>query len=192
MHPTAIDLFNERFVLRQICDGDADRILGWRNSDFVRTNMFHNETITIEEHQRWFADARRSGDGHHLVFEYDEIPSGLVSYSRFFKGSRIAKWGFYLSPDAPVRRGLGLIMCYLGLTYGFESLQLHKIVGEVLSSNTPSTAIHNKLGFKLEGTLRSQYERAHTYWDVLVFGMLEQEWLQNSERIRSALSALKR
>ena len=50
------------------------------------------------------------------------------------KGSRVAKWGFYLSPTAPTGEGLGSIMCYLGLCYGFESLRLHKVVGEVLSS----------------------------------------------------------
>ena len=151
---------SERFALRELCDEDADRILGWRNSDSIRLCMFHtaNSSLLRSIGLR-FSSARDSEDARYLVFECDGMPSGLVSFLGLAKGSRVAKWGFYLSPTAPTGEGLGSIMCYLGLCYGFESLRLHKVVGEVLSSNPSSIAIHKKLGFVLEGTLRSHQAR---------------------------------
>jgi UDP-4-amino-4,6-dideoxy-N-acetyl-beta-L-altrosamine N-acetyltransferase len=180
-------MIDDRFDLRHLCDEDAEDMLTWRNSDSVRNCMFNSELITPKEHRSWFASARQSSNAQHLIFEFDGIPSGVVSFLGLEKGSRVSKWGFYLSPGVPAKQGLGSIMCFLGLHYGFESLRLHKIVGEVLSSNRSSIAIHRKLGFVSEGTLRSQHERAHLYCDVLLFGMLEEEWAQTSEKIRSSI-----
>jgi len=181
---------SERFALRELCDEDADRILGWRNSDSIRHSMFHSELITPEEHRSWFSSARGSEDARHLVFECDGIPSGFVSFLGLGRGSRVAKWGFYLSPNAPSGQGLGSIMCYLGLFYGFESLRLHKVVGEVFSSNPSSIAIHKKLGFVLEGTLRSHHARGQVYCDVLVFGLLEEEWPLIAKQIKPRIFPL--
>ena len=181
---------SERFALRELCDEDADRILGWRNSDSIRLCMFHSELITPEEHRSWFSSARDSEDARYLVFECDGMPSGLVSFLGLAKGSRVAKWGFYLSPTAPTGEGLGSIMCYLGLCYGFESLRLHKVVGEVLSSNPSSIAIHKKLGFVLEGTLRSHQARGQMYCDVLIFGLLEKQWPLIAKKIKPRILAI--
>lgn len=47
---------------------------------------------------------------------------------------------------------------------------------QVISFNTPSLALHEKLGYTREGTLRRMVFTGGQYYDVVEFGMTDDEF----------------
>ena len=100
----------------------------------------------------------------------------------------------HLSPPSPTmvhhRReefGLNLIKQYRGQGYGSEAIQwvlhwcfnyagLHKVGCGAFAFNTGAVRLYEKLGFVLEGRQREHLWWNGKFWDLVLFGMLEDEW----------------
>ena len=75
-------------------------------------------------------------------------------------------WGNGLMTDAVVRT----------VSFGFETLNLHRITAEVFLENPASCRVLEKAGFSFEGTGR-QSKFKHGQWrDMLCFGLLKSEF----------------
>jgi len=75
-------------------------------------------------------------------------------------------WGKGLMTDA-VR---------LILSFGFESLKLHKIHASLFEENVSSRRVLEKCGFKLEGVKREARFRRGKWHNILEYGMLKREF----------------
>ena len=69
----------ERFGIRmhQMRDQDSEIVMQGRNQPFVRQNHFFDETITPEQHRRWYEKVSLSHD-YYLVVSRDGINVGLL------------------------------------------------------------------------------------------------------------------
>jgi len=61
--------------------------------------------------------------------------------------------------------------------FGFEKLGAHRIFAQVIPENPASSRVLEKLGFRQEGRLRQCTRKFGLWRDVLVFGLLEEEWV---------------
>lgn len=164
----------EDFNLREIEKYDLELILKWRNSERIRTNMFTDHIITMQEHAKWFERIKHDSNSLVLIFEKKTNPLGLVSFTGIDKKNSKCNWGFYLGEiNLP---GTGTIMGYLGLNYAFEKLKIRKVCGEVFAFNSASIKFFNKLGFIEEGRLRKHILKNGIFEDVVLFGLLKEEW----------------
>lgn len=151
---------------------DLDRVLEWRNHPDVAKQMLRTETISADEHLTWFNHCQTTQDRHLLIFERNG-PSGFVQFNSI-PGSDVAEWGFYVAPGAP--KGTGTQLGITALNHAFNSLCLHKVFGQVLSSNTRSIYLHKRLGFSPEGILREHQLRDQEHFDIHCYGLLHDEW----------------
>ncbi len=55
-------------------------------------------------------------------------------------------------------------------------MNLNKVGLEVFSFNKAAIKCYKKLGFIVEGTLRQELFRAGKYHDVIIMGLLREEW----------------
>ena len=62
------------------------------------------------------------------------------------------------------------------LRYYFEELRYQKVSVAVHGYNEESIALHEKLGFVREGTLRRMVYTNGEYFDVHWYGMTREEW----------------
>ena len=62
------------------------------------------------------------------------------------------------------------------IDYGFNKLDLNRIIIKCDIGNVKSSAIPQKLGFSLEGTLREDLLKNNIFSDTLVWGILKKEW----------------
>lgn len=170
--------------LRDMVEDDLPLVLSWRNAEDVRTNMYTNHLISIDEHRRWWELQNANPESRLLIFELDQQPLGVVTFSRYTGANSVAQWAFYSGNRG--QRGIGSMMERAALEYAFETLRVRKLECEVLAFNRPVVNFHVKHGFRVEGVLREAYERGGTLIDVYRLGMLASEW---TKHVKPALAA---
>jgi ribosomal-protein-alanine N-acetyltransferase len=63
------------------------------------------------------------------------------------------------------------------LKYGFEALQLHRIIATCQPENPASYRVMEKLGMRREAHFRKgQYHDESSWWDEYFYAILEEEW----------------
>ena len=67
------------------------------------------------------------------------------------------------------------------LTFGFETLQTHRIWASVIAENLGSVRVLEKLNMKREGHLRENQWMKGRWWDTLIYAMLIHEWSTNRQ-----------
>ena len=81
------------------------------------------------------------------------------------------------------RRGYATEAVQIVLKYYFEELRYQKCLVTVHSNNAASVALHEKLGFAREGTLRRMVYTGGRFFDLYHYGLLKEEWEQSAQRI---------
>lgn len=74
------------------------------------------------------------------------------------------------------RRRLGTEALDLLLEYAFHELNLHRLGAEIAEYNLAAHRLFEKAGFIEEVRRRKALSRAGQRWDLLLYGLLAQEW----------------
>ena len=86
------------------------------------------------------------------------------------------KYGLAIRPDQR-RKGYASEAIGLVLGYYFSERRYQKVNAEVYSFNQPSIALHERLGFVLEGRLRRMIYSGGVFHDALVYGLTQEEFM---------------
>lgn len=62
------------------------------------------------------------------------------------------------------------------LTFGFTELKLNRIYATYFTRNPASGRVMQKLGMTYEGTLRQHVKKWGNYEDLVIYGILNEEW----------------
>jgi ribosomal-protein-serine acetyltransferase len=100
---------------------------------------------------------------------------GTIGVHRIDWLNRRVEIGYWLGREYE-GRGIMTDACRAVVTHLFHELELHRVEIRCAVENARSAAIAKRLGFALEGTLREAQLAGGRYRDLLVFGMLRQEW----------------
>jgi UDP-4-amino-4,6-dideoxy-N-acetyl-beta-L-altrosamine N-acetyltransferase len=164
-------------ILRSMRSTDLEFVLAWRNHIDISRYMFSHHQISIEEHSNWFLRTSEDPLKHLLIFEKSRVPLGFVQITE--EGhSGVAEWGFYTAPDSP--RGISKSIGETSLDYVFNQRGLYRIYSHVIAHNEKSIRFHLRFGFQHEGTLRGHHFDGSTHQDIMLFGLLASEWLEQN------------
>jgi RimJ/RimL family protein N-acetyltransferase len=94
----------------------------------------------------------------------------------------VFSYGLSVGPEHR-RRGYATEAVLLVLKYYFEELRYQKCLVGIHSNNPASAALHEKLGFVREGTLRRMFYTGGRFHGLHYYGMLKEEWEQSAFRI---------
>lgn len=86
--------------------------------------------------------------------------------------ARVAGLGYYVLPQYQ-GRGYASEAAGLLAAYAFDELNVRRLEAHVLDGNPASVRVLEKLGFTEEGRKRDAYYKQGEYRDVLVYGLLE-------------------
>ena len=92
--------------------------------------------------------------------------------------AKVADLGLLIGNKSYWDKGVGKETCRLAITYGFEEMQLRKIYLAVYENNPAAKNLYEKLGFKLEGTLRKHVKVNDTYYDKHLMGLFKDEFVK--------------
>jgi UDP-4-amino-4,6-dideoxy-N-acetyl-beta-L-altrosamine N-acetyltransferase len=161
------------------------KILEWRNSEFVRSQMLRQHPISREEHRAWLAGQRSgAGETRCRVAHVDDKPFGIVSLHHLDMRAGNSDWGMYIGEKEFLGRGLGKVLLAEILRWGFEEMNLQRLYTSVLATNEQALDLYLQAGFSQEGRWREHVlcetgERR----DLLWIGMLRGEWEAEKHRI---------
>lgn len=161
---------------RDLVESDRELIYAWRALPDVAANMYSDHPITLEEHARWFAQVPSRSDYRYWIVTLGERPVGLVNLAHLDRHNGRTDWGFYLAEPASRGHGIGGFVEFQVMRVAFDELQLNKLYGEVLAFNTTALAFHEKHGYRIEGCQRQHVRKDGRYHDVVLIGLLRDEW----------------
>lgn len=174
--------------LRKVRLDDLDRVMHWRMLPEVTRYMYTDPLLTPADQQRWFERVAADPSCRHWIIELmpDPQPVGLLSLTEIDGQHRRCSWAYYIAE--PAARGIGLaktLECNL-CDHVFDVLDMNKLCCEVFAFNDKVVELHKRFGSQVEG-LRRQHIRKHgEFHDVVLMGLLREDWLALRPTLRYA------
>ena len=173
-------LESERVVVKPIEREDLSFLLELRWDKDIMNYLIH-DPISMESQEAWFEKTSKSNDMPCSIFvKGDGDPSeltiaGTVGLYNFNHRHQRATWRVRLSSDFQ-GKGLAFEAIMMVLDYGFNTLNLNKIVSDSFADNTAIIKLSQKLGFSEEGVVRSHYFHQGRFRDGINFGLLREDF----------------
>ena len=118
---------------------------------------------------------RKEGRGPVFGILHDGALAGVVGFLPIDRVNRAGEIGYWLAHE---RQGRGTMTqcCEFVVRYGFLTLDLNRIQIAAATENVQSRAIPERLGFKLEGIMRSRENLYGRFVDHAVYALLRTEF----------------
>ena len=173
----------DEMILRKRSTGVADAeemfALVERNRSFLRVFLsWIDRTTTFEQfvETQTMLD-RHMEEGHSLSFYmiYNEQVIGEVAFVKIEHTIKMAEVGYFMDRD---HSGKGMMTEAVRtlIKYGFEELELNKIVIKSATNNIRSQKIPQRLGMHFEGTIRANQLVNGEFLDHEQYSILKSEY----------------
>lgn len=175
-------LETERLLLRKMTPEDVNALLRhFGNPEVVRyIDMQPIRTIEqANEWLRWMGSYFEARDGLRwgIIRKEDDVFVGSAGLHNWDREAHVAEIGCDIAHTYWGERYGQEAMRRL-IEFGWQSLNLNRIEADVIHGNQRSLHVMAKLGFKEEGRLRQRVLKGGKYYDVHIFGLLRQEYIQ--------------
>jgi ribosomal-protein-alanine N-acetyltransferase len=170
----------ERVYLRPLERADLnERYLNWLNDAEV---MRYMETgtfpTTVHDLDKFYQDV--TGSKSQVILAVIDNKSdqhiGNVKLGPIHWVHRYASFGMLIGDKEFWGKGVGQEATTLAVEYGFYRLNLRRIDLGVFAEHTSAVRCYEKVGFKVEGTLRQDLFQGGEYKDRLWMGLLRSEY----------------
>lgn len=166
-----------RVMLTAITRADAPVLFRWINDrDLVRFNSPF-QPVHESTHRQWLESLARRTDlvAFAIRLRRTRRLVGVCQLVNISRVHRSAELQIRLGDSRARGRGLGREAVRLLLDFAFDDLNLHRVALHVFRTNAAAIRTYERVGFRLEGTLREAAYIAGTYVDVLAMGILRSE-----------------
>ena len=170
-------------------DEDVERLYRWRREPEVDRWMFSGPPLEFEAHRVWFDQFRADPDRHGWIIEHKGQPCGVLILTKLSSVHQHGQWGWYLGEASARGRGVGRAAQALGLDRAFAEFGLQKVWSEVLADNDAALKAQAAAGFRREGYLRRHMFKGGRFHDVVLLGILAEEWRERRGPILKDLAA---
>lgn len=180
-------IIGERVRLRAIEEDDLPRYVEWFNDKEVIRGLNQFLPMSLAEERKWFEDQQKVDRLERpMAIDVKEGDAwrhiGGCGLFAFDHQVRRAEFGITIGDKSYWDQGLGSEATRLILDFGFNTLNLQKIMLRVYEYNHRAQQVYAKLGFVEEGRLRRDRFFDGKYYDTILMGILREEWQAGSER----------
>lgn len=173
---------NDKLSLKSRREEDAEECfqLVDRNRDYLKKWLpWVDGTLSAEDTKKYIIECREKFEKKETAdfgIWYENRWVGSMGFNNINLANERAEIGYWLDAE---QQGKGIMTACVEalLRYGFEELKLHRIQIRCAAINEKSKAIPERLGFKLEGTIREDHRIDGKFCDGLIFGLLKSEWM---------------
>lgn len=174
-------LNGERVTLRALRRSDTEILHGYWSDLGMATRASNRppRTYTVEATQAMFDGFAKQEDMVRFVIEVDDEVVGDCSLHDIDTHNRTCDVG--ISIGRPHwSKGYGQEALRLLVDFAFRHHNMHRVALEALADDPRAVGCYRKVGFVEEGRLRQRDWRDGEYHDVLIMGILDEEWSKRS------------
>lgn len=173
---------NNKMKLRKITIEDLPVRVNWMNNPLIYNTMHYSIPITLDNTQKWFLQNVENRCRVDVTFcksicnvgGYVAM-GGLTSIDSAVKKAELY---IFVNPEL-IGKGIGTKATKQLCQYGFTELGLEKIYLFTDRGNVAAQKVYEKIGFRLEGTLRNEIlTRTGQISDRLYYGLLKHELIE--------------
>lgn len=137
--------------------------------------------VSASYEKRWIEDAIFDSKNIRLAvcLIEDGRHIGNVSITNINSANRSGTSNILIGDHSCWGRGIGAEAYCLLLEYAFNERGFHRIEALVLEDNIASLKMHQKCGYKIEGTLRESVFKNGRWQNQVVLSILENEYRQH-------------
>lgn len=166
--------------LRGIEPEDYDFFYNWNLETETAKNMAWLWFPTSKASQiEWTkVESLKKGENDEYFFVIETLegePVGSINANTVNKTDGSFRYGIAIIEKAR-KKGFAKEAIKIFLNYYFNELRYHKVNAVVYEFNESSRILHEKLGFEQEGRLRQTKYTQGKYWDIIIYGMLKNEF----------------
>ncbi len=174
-----MNLAGNKVRIRNITRADIPLLVKWKNdpeiADLVRGAPI-NTTFEIES--RRYEKGLGEYDTLRLIIESLTGSSiGFISLGSIDKENRKAELGMLIGEKRMWNQGFGTDALVTLLRHLFLELDFHRVGLEVFEYNVRAKKVYEKTGFTIEGLERQGLYRNGRYYDIILMGILRDEFL---------------
>jgi RimJ/RimL family protein N-acetyltransferase len=169
-------------LLRPVKRSDISYFLKWFNDPEVIQYLEWYLPMTEMGEEKYIEELGTTRMKSDALFVIEVIegastkPIGNCGLDRINSKDHNAGFGIVIGEKDYWSKGYGLEAARLLINYGFQQLNLHRISSGAFAFNDRSIKLHKKLGFREEGRLRQAFFKNGQYHDLMLFGVLREEW----------------
>ncbi len=179
-------LHSEHYRLRGLREEDAVSLFPFMGDGGTMKYITPHPVQNIEEMRKQVgAYLTAYEEKREIPWVIEDRSGDVIGFFRFHKlhhWHRKAEMGVVISAGYQ-RSGVMSELMAVILRYGFEELQLNRIVGDIFAENQGSRKLLERYGFQEEGTLRQTDFDGKRFQDTVVFSMLREEYQVLNKRL---------
>ena len=162
-------------TLRPIRTEDAAILMELNNntavSDFVVGNP---QKVTLEQQLRWMENLSNEKNTVRFMVEFEGVAVGTVIISSIDRTNATGNMNIKLLPEYQ-GRGIARIALDKACQFAFDDLNIVCLTAHILSYNERSCALFKRVGFHVDGILRSRVIKNGARCDLIALSLLAQE-----------------
>lgn len=171
--------------------GEKVKLREYRKEDMILAQKFLNDAkvkrlmnsnipflYTYEDEEKWFQNQSAMNDLYNFAIETLEEKKyiGGCGINKLDWKNSVATIGIFIGNEDYWGKGYGSDALNILIKFIFEQMNIHKIKLGVYSYNKRAIKCYEKCGFKKEGVLREELFRDGKYHDVIIMGILKDEY----------------
>lgn len=166
--------------LRSLKAQDKTYFFSWlRDQDVIRYSLsiFQNMK-THEDISLWFDNLLLDNSTYNKAI-FDSSTGTLIGYAgicNLSKTNLSGEYFIFIGDKDYNNKGIGTYVTKEIIKYGFENLNLNRIMLTVSNENIGAVKAYTKANFKQEGVMRQAAYRDGKFHDKIIMGILKEEW----------------
>jgi ribosomal-protein-alanine N-acetyltransferase len=181
-------LETERLKLREFVESDWKAVLGYQNDPrYLRFYPWQQRTEAevrafIQIFIEWQAYLQRYKFQWALTLKDNGVLIGNAGIRKENASDHQAELGYEVNPQF-WGHGYASEAARAVRDFGFQKLGLHRIWAHCLKENSASRRVLEKIGMRLEGTLRDHEFFKERYWDTCLYAILINDvaWVEENK-----------
>ncbi|GAB4523095.1 MAG: GNAT family protein [Anaerolineae bacterium] len=134
------------------------------------------KTRTAADYNHFGGGSEADNYYFHLVTLADETLIGFVVLFNIKWSNQSAEMAIGIGAADYRGKGYGQDALRLILNYAFSELNLYRVGLSVMDYNTAAIKAYERAGFQKEGVRRGAVQRHHQRYDLVLYGILREEW----------------
>jgi RimJ/RimL family protein N-acetyltransferase len=169
----------ESYLLRKPEPKDLEFFYVAKNNIDI-TNLLggFNRGLSQKDLEQWLESHRLNQNDLLLtIADVDDNAVGQIGLYKIDHRIGMAEFAIMIGIKDLWGQGLGKKLTRRMMEYAFDSLNLQRVYLEVLENNHRAYQLYESLGFKLEGRLRRAQYKQGQYLDVILMGLLKEDYV---------------